>query len=135
MLKKYLLDRAKHYRSAESSIPTSLEGKDARFVWNNLKAMFIAKQENNFDSPIAIYLTTLGDGHFYYSEGVFFERLVERSFWHLEDTCEIVLQLAMDDGITVNRLENQNFFVLDGCNLFGYNSKIVYEFSFTPFDR
>ena len=132
MLKQYLLDRAWYYRSTESSIPTSVEGKNARLIWNCLRNVFITKQEDDFDAPITVYLTALADGHFYCSEGVFFEKLVKRGFFLLEDTCEIILQLAADDGITVNRLDNQNIFVLDGCNLFGHNDQTVYEFSYIP---
>ena len=94
--------------------------------------MFITKQENDFDSPISLYLTFLEDGHFYYSEGVFFDRVVERSFPIPKATCEIILQLANDDGINVNRLENQSISILDSCSLSIRKNQIVYEFIYTP---
>lgn len=132
MLKQYLQDRVWYYRSTGSTIPTSPEGKNARLVWNHIRNLFITKQENDFDNPIALYLTFLEDGHFYYSEGIFFDRIAKRGFSSPEATCKIILKLANDDGINVNRLENKSISIFDSRHLSIHKNKLVYEFLYTP---
>ena len=132
MLKHYLDERARRYRLEEPNrFPSSIELKNAKYIWNLLRFKFLETQDICSDKTITLYLTTVYDGHFYYSDGVFFKKLVEQYFICSSKTLDAIMQLAIDDGITVSR-RNEDVWFQDHHHLSCHKGTTVYIFSYSP---
>ena len=137
-LKNYLDERGRKFAKRELSVPISLEGADARRVWNALRGIFISKHEegiceDSMGQEITIKLFISITGAVYYAEpGGLYSRLIPKDIVFPKMAVEIILQLAKEDGITVICKENETVAILEETHLDFYGNKVVYEFTYTP---
>lgn len=137
-LKNYLDERGRKFAKRELTVPISLEGADARLVWNTLRSIFIAKHEDDvcedgMCQEITIKLFVDITGRVYYAErGGLYRKLIEKDIVFPEFAVKILLQLAKEDEITVIRKDHQTVVVYEETHLDFYGDEVVYEFTYTP---
>ena len=133
LLKNYLDERVRQYREGKLIVPTSPEGKTALEIWNVLRSALITNLEkSNMSGPITVKLVAMPQWNFYYSDGEFYKQPNYMRIPFREQILKIILKLAADEGILVNRKENETITFFNGNHIHIYKDKVVYEFTYIP---
>lgn len=137
-LKNYLDERGRKFTKRELTLPISVEGADARLVWNTLRGIFISKHEDGMREDgmcqeITIKLFVSNTGGTYYTEpGGLYSKLITKDIVFPKKVVKIILQLAKEDEITVICKKHQTVAIMEGTHLGFQGDKVVYEFTYMP---
>ena len=134
LLKNYLDEKVRQYRTGKLLVPTSPEGIPAREIWAVLRNAIITNLEKNrMCGPVTVKLVAMPFWNFYYSDEEYYKKPNDMEIAYREQILKIILKLATDEGISVNRKEKETISFRFGARTYIYKDIVVYEFTYvTP---